>query len=134
MTTASGTFEVTLTPEASDDGGGEGATLARLSIEKQFQGDLEGSSRGEMLSASTGVEGSAGYVAIERFVGTLNGRHGTFALQHSGTMARGAPQLTISVVPDSGTAELAGLAGTMAIEIADGQHSYQLEYTLESAG
>ena len=131
MKTASGTFEVSLTPQPTDDAGGEGATLGRMSMEKQFRGDLEGTSRGEMLSASTGVEGSAGYVAMERVSGDLHGRRGTFALQHSGTMTRGTPQLTISVVPDSGTGELAGLAGMLAIEIEDGQHSYRLEYTLD---
>jgi hypothetical protein len=129
MTRASGTFEVKLVPQATDEGG-EGATLGRMSIDKQFHGDLEATSKGEMLTAGTSVRGSAGYVAIERVSGTLHGRSGTFALQHSGTMTRGAPQLTITVVPDSGTGQLAGLAGTMAIEIADGKHSYVLEYTL----
>jgi hypothetical protein len=83
-----------------------------------------------MLSAGTSVKSSAGYVAIERVIGTLNGRRGTFVLQHSGTMTRGEPQLTISVVPDSGTGELEGLAGTMTIAIADGKHSYEMHYTL----
>jgi hypothetical protein len=87
-----------------------------------------------MLMAGTDVKGSAGYVAIERVSATLHGRRGTFALQHSGTMTRGAPQLTITVVPDSGTGDLAGLAGTMAITIApDGKHSYDLEYTIAGA-
>lgn len=126
---ASGTFEVKLTPQPTIDGP-EGAWRGRLLIDKQFRGDLEGTSKGEMLTAGTGVKGSAGYVAIERVSGTLHGRRGTFMLQHSGTMARGAAQLTITVVPDSGTDELAGLAGTMAITIADGKHSYQLDYTL----
>jgi hypothetical protein len=104
-----------------------------MSIDKQFHGDLRATSKGEMLTAGTGVEGSAGYVAIEQVDGTLHGRSGTFVLQHSGTMARGVPQLTITVVPDSGTGELAGLAGKMTIEIADGRHSYDLEYTLAEA-
>ena len=130
MTTrASGTFDVKLSPQASDDRS-EGAPLARMSIDKQFHGDLEGTSKGEMLTAGTAVPGSAGYVAIERVTGTLHGRAGTFALQHSGTMTRGAPHLTLTVVPDSGTAELTGLAGTMAITIVDGKHSYELEYTI----
>lgn len=130
MTThANGTFEVKLTPQAPDDKAG-GATLSRMSIEKKFQGDLQGTSKGEMLSAVTGVKGSAGYVAIERVSGTLQGRSGTFVLQHSGTMTRGAQQLTIAVVPDSGTGQLVGLAGAMTIKIADGKHSYDLEYTL----
>jgi hypothetical protein len=101
-----------------------------MSIDKQFYGDLEATSKGEMLSAGTAVKGSAGYVAIERVSGTLHGRGGTFVLQHNGTMTRGAPQLTITVVPDSGTDQLMGLAGSMAIQIADGKHSYDFEYTL----
>jgi hypothetical protein len=126
---ASGTFEVTLKPEAPDDKA-EGSALGRMSIDKQFHGDLEATSKGEMLTAGTGVKGSAGYVAIERVSGTLHGRRGTFILQHSGTMTRGAPQLTITVVPDSGTGQLVGLAGQMTIKIADGKHSYDFEYTL----
>jgi hypothetical protein len=127
-TRAKGTFEVKLTPQA--DGQPEGSSLGRMVIEKQFRGDLEATSKGQMLSAGTAVKGSAGYVAIERLSGTLHGRSGSFVLQHSGTMARGAPQLTITVVPDSGTDQLTGLAGTMAIQIADGKHSYDFEYTL----
>jgi hypothetical protein len=123
MNRASGTFEVKLASLATDD------TLGRMSIDKQFHGDLEGTSKGEMLTAGTTVKGSAGYVAIERVNGTLNGRRGTFVLQHSGIMTRGVPQLSITVVPDSGTGRLAGLAGKMAITIADGKHSYDLEYT-----
>lgn len=129
-TRATGAFDVKLTPQATDDPG-EGAPLGRLAIEKQFHGDLEGTSKGEMLTAGGSVTGSAGYVAIERVDGTLHGRRGTFALQHSGTMTRGAPQLSITVVPDSGSGALAGLAGRMAIEIADGKHSYNFEYTLD---
>ncbi|HYN21287.1 MAG TPA: DUF3224 domain-containing protein [Thermoanaerobaculia bacterium] len=133
MTTrASGTFEVKLTPQATDESP-EGSTLGRMSIDKQFQGDLEGTSKGEMLTGMTSIQGSAGYVAIERVSGALKGRKGTFVLQHSGTMTRGAPSLTITVVPDSGTGELVGLAGTMTITIADGKHSYDFEYTLASA-
>jgi hypothetical protein len=102
-----------------------------MSIDKVFHGDLQATSTGEMLTAGTDVEGSAGYVAIERVIGTLHGRSGSFALQHSGLMTRGAPQLTITVVPDSGAGQLAGLAGTMGITItADGTHSYDFEYTL----
>jgi hypothetical protein len=129
---ASGTFDVKLTPQANDEAAGS-ATLGRMSIDKQFHGDLEGTSKGEMLTAGTSVQGSAGYVAIERVSGTLQGRSGTFVLQHSGTMTRGAPQLTITVVPDSGTGQLAGLAGQMTINIADGKHSYEFEYTLPAA-
>jgi hypothetical protein len=130
MTTlASGTFEVKLTPLATADKT-EDAPLGRMSIDKQFHGDLEATSKGEMLTAGTAVKGSAGYVAIERVSGTLQGRSGTFVLQHSGTMTRGAPQLTVTVVPDSGTGQLVGLAGKLTIKIADGKHSYDFEYTL----
>jgi len=126
---ASGTFEVELTPQAADDKA-EGSTLGRMSIDKQFHGDLEATSKGEMLTAATGVQNSVGYVAIELVTGTLHGRGGTFVLQHSGTMTRGAPQLTVTVVPDSGTGQLVGLAGRMTINITDGRHSYDFEYTL----
>jgi len=122
---------VKLTPQEPGDKAAD-ATLGRMSIDKQFHGDLEGTSKGEMLTAGTSVKGSAGYVAIERVSGTLGGRSGAFVLQHSGTMTRGAPQPTITVVPDSGTGQLAGLAGKMAIAIADGKHSYDFEYTLAS--
>lgn len=126
---AHGTFEVKLTPQVTGDSA-KGTPLGRMSMDKRFSGDLEGTSTGDMLTAGTGVAGSAGYVAIERVSGTLHGRSGTFILQHSGTMTRGAPQLTITVVPDSGTGELTGLAGTMAIIIDSGKHSYDFEYTL----
>jgi hypothetical protein len=129
-TRARGTFEVKLSPQPTSHQV-QGAPLGRMSIDKAFHGDLEGTSEGEMLTAATIVEGSAGYVAIERVSGTLGGRRGTFVLQHSGTMTRGAPQLTIAVVPDSGTGELAGLAGTMSISISRGQHSYEFDYTLD---
>jgi Protein of unknown function (DUF3224) len=101
-------------------------------LDKQFHGDLEATSRGQMLTAMTDVKGSAGYVAIERVSGTLRGRAGSFLLQHTGTMTRGAPSLTITVVPDSGTEELAGLSGRMNIIITDGKHSYELEYALDA--
>jgi hypothetical protein len=127
MAHARGTFEVKLTPQANDDAG---PGLGRLILDKKFQGDLEATSQGQMLSAGTAVQGSAGYVALERVSGTLRGRAGTFVLQHNGLMDRGKPQLTIVVVPDSGTDGLAGLQGTMGITIADGQHSYDFEYTL----
>jgi len=129
---ASGTFEVKLVPQGEGDTV-EGTALGRMSLDKQFHGDLEGTGTGEMLTAMTAVEGSAGYVAIERVAGTLGGRSGTFVLQHRGVMTRGKQELLISVVPDSGTGGLAGLAGTMAITIEDGKHSYQLEYTLAGA-
>lgn len=132
MTRARGTFEVDLNPLATYDQT-EGNLLGRMSIDKQFRGELEAFGKGEMLSAGTAVKGSAGYVAIERVSGTLQGRSGTFVLQHSATMTRGVPQLSINVVPDSGTGELAGLAGRMTIAIADGNHSYEFEYTIDEA-
>ncbi|MFO0811332.1 MAG: DUF3224 domain-containing protein [Gemmataceae bacterium] len=128
-THAKGPFEVKLTPQGTEDKA-DGSTLNRMAIDKQFHGDLEATSKGEMLAAGTAIKGSAGYVAIERVSGTLNGRKGTFVLQHSGTMTRGTPHLTITVVPDSGTGQLAGLAGKMTIQIADGKHTYDFEYTL----
>ncbi|MDB5033589.1 MAG: hypothetical protein JWQ98_830 [Chlorobi bacterium] len=128
-TQASGTFEVTLVPQKSGNEADD-AIVGRLSIDKQFHGDLEGNSRGQMLAAGTEVKGSAGYVAIERFTGTLHGRDGTFMLQHNGIMKRGDGELAIAVVPDSGTGGLAGIAGTMGIEIADGKHFYRFDYTL----
>ena len=126
---ATGTFEVKLTPQSADTPD-EGSPLGRLSIEKQFQGDIVGTSRGEMLSAGTAIKSSAGYVAVERVTGTLSGRTGTFALMHTGIMDRGVPQLTITVVPDSGTGELTGLSGSFGIDISNGKHSYWLDYEL----
>jgi hypothetical protein len=120
-------FEVKLVPRAPDEKD-EGAAIGRMSLDKRFHGDLQAVSKGEMLSAGTVVTGSAGYVAMERVSGTLHGRSGTFVLQHSGTMTRGAPQLVITVVPDSGTGQLVGIAGRMDIVIADGKHSYDFEY------
>ena len=128
-TRASGTFEVKLTPQAADDKA-EDANLGRMLIDKQFHGDLEGTSKGQMLSAMTAVKGSAGYVAIEKVTGKLHGRTGTFVLQHTGTMNRGAQQLSVTVVPDSGTGELTGLSGKMNIIIADGKHSYEFDCML----
>ena len=130
---AHGTFAVQLQPQEPEDPGAE-SPLARLTISKQFQGDLAGTSSGQMLSAGTAVEGSAGYVALEQVRGTLHGRQGTFVLQHSGTLRRGAPQLRITVVPDSGTDELVGLAGELTIDVAEGQHTYDFIYTLDEAG
>lgn len=102
-------------------------------LDKEFHGDLEATSRGEMLSAGSSVPGSAGYVAIEQVTGALHGLTGTFVLQHSGTMTRGAPRLEVTVVPDSGTGELAGLSGAMTIDINEGKHRYELEYSIESS-
>ncbi len=126
---ASGTFVVKLTPQSTGTDSGE-PTIGRMLIDKQFFGDLEASSKGQMLSTMGEVKGSAGYVAIERVTGTLHGLAGSFALQHAGTMNRGTPQLSVTVVPDSGTGELVGLSGKMTIEIEAGKHSYGFEYTL----
>jgi len=126
---AGGTFEVKVVPQGQGDTV-EGSVLGRMSIDKQYHGDLEGTGKGEMLTAMTAVEGSAGYVAMERVAGTLAGRRGTFVLQHRGVMTGGTQDLTITVVPDSATGQLAGLTGTMTITIDDGKHSYQLDYTL----
>ncbi|HEY5373616.1 MAG TPA: DUF3224 domain-containing protein [Polyangiaceae bacterium] len=130
--TAAGTFEVTMNPEPPYDVN-EGASIGRVSLKKQFSGDLEATSSAEMIGARAEVKGSAGYVAIERVVGTLAGRTGTFVLQHSGTMTRGKGELHVSVVPDSGTGELKGISGKMTIEIVDGKHLYSFQYTIESA-
>lgn len=125
---ASGVFEVKLAPLAEDKG--EGSTLGRMSIDKQFQGDLEATSKGEMLTAMTEVKGSAGYVAIERVIGRLQGRQGSFVLLHRGIMTGGGQELSLTVVPDSGSGELVGLTGKMDIKIAEGKHFYEFEYTL----
>jgi Protein of unknown function (DUF3224) len=128
-----GSFEVKLAPQAAEDKA-EGLTLGRLTIDKQFHGELDGQSQGQMLTGTTDVPGSAGYVAMERVTGTLKGRRGSFLLQHSGTMSKaGGFQLSVTVVPDSGSAELVGLRGKMDIEIVDGKHFYVFEYTLPEA-
>lgn len=126
---ARGTFDVDLKPLPPEEATG-GEAVARMSLDKTFQGDLEGTSKGQMLAVQSGVDGSAGYVAMEIVTGTLAGRSGTFALQHTGTMMRGAPHLSVTVVPDSGTGALAGLVGTLSIDIVGGRHSYDFEYTL----
>ena len=124
---AVGVFVVTMNPEPPYDVS-EGASIGRVSLKKQFQGDLLASSVGEMIGARGQFPGSAGYVAIERVTGLLHGRSGSFVLQHSGTMTRGKGELRVSVVPDSATGELKGLSGKMTIEITGGQHSYDFEY------
>jgi Protein of unknown function (DUF3224) len=129
---ASGTFEVRITPQKPDSEVAQAANLARMTIDKVFHGDLEANSKGEMIASQAEAKGSGGYVALERVTGTLNGRKGSFVLQHSGTMTRGIPSLSVTVVPDSGTAELKGLAGAMKIIIApDGKHSYEFAFTIE---
>jgi Protein of unknown function (DUF3224) len=128
MKRAMGSFEVSLQPlpnaEVSSD-----ALLGRILLTKKFSGDLQGSARGQMLSAGTATRGSAGYVAIDHVTGELDGRRGSFVLQHSGSMNRGVPTLSIMVVPDSGTGELAGLTGTLSINIVDGKHFYDFLYS-----
>lgn len=121
---ATGAFDVKVAPLPMDD-----KTFSRMSIDKQIHGDLEATTKGEML-ASGSAEGSGGYVAMEKVTGTLQGRKGTFILQHNATMTRGTPYLNIIVVPDSGTGELVGLTGNFQIKIADGKHSYEFDYTL----
>jgi hypothetical protein len=128
--TARGTFDVKVIPQAADDSAG--GPFGRLFLDKRFHGDLDATSKGQMLGARTAVDGSAGYVALELVTGTLSGRRGSFMLQHSGTMAKGVSTMEVTVVPDSGTDQLVGLAGKMTIIIAGGKHSYELEYTLAS--
>jgi hypothetical protein len=132
MQHANGEFDVKL-PNQPPAEGTEAAQLGRRAILKEFRGDLQGSSLGEMLAAGTAVPGSAGYVAMERVQGMLGGRAGSFVLMHFGVMDRGQSSLTIRVVPDSGTDALAGLTGTMAIDIRDGHHFYRFEYELPQA-
>ena len=127
---AKGTFQVEMKPQ-SESGAEDGNTnLGRMSLDKVFQGDLEGVGTGEMLTAVTGTEGSAGYVAIERVTGSLHGRQGSFVFQHTGSMSGAGQALSITVVPDSGTGALTGLAGTFSLSIVDGEHFYEFEYSL----
>lgn len=126
---ARGTFEVNLRPIGGNDG-----PIGVLSIDKIFHGDLQGSSVGQMLAFRTPVEGSAGYVAMERVTAVLAGREGAFTLQHNGLMTRGTPELSVVVVPDSGSDGLQGLAGTLEISITQGRHDYRLLYSLPDAG
>jgi hypothetical protein len=126
---ASGPFDVKITPDPFAEKAVD-STLGRMMIDKQYHGDLEASGKGEMLTVSTAEKGSGVYVAVERVSGALQGRKGSFALHHTGVMRRSVPELKVMVVPDSGTEELAGIAGTMTIHIAAGKHSYELEYTL----
>jgi hypothetical protein len=132
MPRATGNFDVTLNPLPMDNNPGiEG--VGRMSIDKQYHGELEATGKGQMLTGATAIKNSAGYVAIERVTGTLKGRKGSFILQHNGIMTRGSPSLVISVVPDSGTDQLDGLRGTMSIRIEGGKHYYDLTYTLGTA-
>lgn len=126
---AAGSFVVKMAPLPLADANAP-ATSGRMSLDKTFSGDLVATAKGEMLTAGTAIKGSAGYVAIDHVTGMLAGRSGSFMLQHTGTMHRGAPTLSITVVPDSGTGQLAGLAGKLAIVLEDGQHRYEFDYTL----
>jgi hypothetical protein len=122
---AIGTFDVKLAPIGSGE-----SPIGSMSIDKTFHGDLQGTSVGQMLAFRSGIEGSAGYVAMERVDATLGGREGSFTLQHSGLMDKGAQSLTVVVVPDSATDALAGLTGTMNIDVTPCRHDYQFRYTL----
>ena len=125
-----GQFTVALAPLDGYAKGQNGINLGRMSIDKTFKGALNASSQGEMLSAMTPVQGSAGYVAIEQVIGELEGKKGSFVLQHFGTMDKGQDSLTLNVIPDSGTDELEGLTGSMKIRIENGVHHYDFQYTL----
>jgi hypothetical protein len=129
---ATGTFEVKTVP-LTPDGATADTAINRYGLNKQFHGDLEAASKGEMLSSGDPAKGSAGYVAIEHVTGTLAGRTGSFTLQHIGTIDKGSYKLSVTVVPGSGIGELAGIAGTMSILIVSGKHSYEFEYTLPEA-
>ena len=126
----SGEFDVKVTPQKPDNKEAEAAGLSRMSLDKQFHGPLAATSKGEMLSYMTEVKGSGVYVAIERVTGTLGGRSGSFVVHHRGVMTRGEPHLSVTVTPDSGTGDLAGLTGEMQIKIENGKHFYELDYTL----
>ena len=126
---ATGTFTVELVPLSVNESVADDAR-GRMSINKRFEGDLDARSVGEMLTAGTPTRGSAAYVAIERVSGRLHGRSGAFSLHHTGVMERGTPNLSVRIVPDSGSGELAGIAGTLDIVIIDGKHAYDLAYTL----
>ena len=125
---ANGAFDVKVIPQTDDNP--MDPTIGRMTLDKQYHGALEAIGKGVMLTGGTEVEGSGVYVAIERVNGKLDGQSGTFLLQHGGVMTRGVPHLTITVVPDSGTGEIVGLAGTMMINIVDGKHFYEFEYTI----
>ena len=129
---ASGTFEVQVKPLPNDEKV-PGLTVGRMGYDKQWKGDIEGTSKGEMMTVATSVDGSAGYVAVEHVTGTLAGRSGSFMLLHRGTMQGGAFSLDITVVPDSGTGQLIGLRGKLVIVIEGGKHSYEFDYSLSAA-
>jgi hypothetical protein len=127
--TAQGTFDVKVTPQPPADRVNQPFDL--LLLDKQFHGDLEATSKGQMLGSRGAVEGSGGYVALELVTGKLNGKSGSFVLQHKGTMQKGSFTLDVTVVPDSGTDQLSGLSGSMTIVIEGSKHSYSFEYSLK---
>jgi len=129
LSLAKGTFTVEMTPQAEPDTA-DGVSLGRMSLGKRFEGDLVANGNGDMLTARTPIKGSAGYVAIERVTGTLQGRSGSFVFQHSCTMDQEGQQLSITVVPGSGTGALAGISGALKINITEGKHFYEFEYAL----
>ena len=133
MKRATGSFEVNLQPLSNTDVTSD-TMFGRLLLNKTFSGDLAATARGQMLSAMTTVKGSAGYVAIDHVTGDLDGRRGSFVLQHSGAMERGMQRLSIMVVPDSGTGELAGISGTLSINVIDGKHFYDFIYSIPEQG
>ena len=130
---ATGPFDVKMIPQPADpDAAGE--TIGRMVLDKKYHGALNAVGRGQMLAMRTAVAGSAGYVAMELITGKLDGRSGSFVVQHTGRMNRGVATIVLAIVPDSGTAELTGLTGTMEIIVAEGgKHSYRLEYQLPEA-
>ncbi|MDP1889308.1 MAG: DUF3224 domain-containing protein [Gemmatimonadaceae bacterium] len=132
MTVARGAFDIKMSPQSMAHAV-EGSRLTRYSLDKQYHGDLVATAIGEMFAAKPSEQSSAGYVAVEHVNGSLHGRRGTFILQHSGTMTRGVPTLSVSVVPDSGTEDLAGLTGTLTIIIEGKKHFYEFEYALPVA-
>lgn len=126
---AAGSFSVSMNPAAPTERAGR-TTLGRMLLEKQYFGDFDGTGKGEMLTAVTDTKGSASYVAIEQVTGVLLGRSGSFVVHHAGTMSGGVDQLEIAIVPDSGTEELTGIAGKLTLKVVEGEHRYELEYTL----
>jgi hypothetical protein len=134
MNHATGPFDVKMTPQKPDNPVSEAAKFSRMTGEKQFHGDLEATSKVEMLATAPDAKGSGVYVALERVTGKLKSRDGSFVLHHTGIMNRGVPSLTIEIVPDSGTGQLTGITGKMTINIAkDGKHSYEFDYSLPEA-
>lgn len=125
--TATGSFDIQMTPQKHDT-----VDVGRIVIQKQYQGGMVGDGTGQMLSKRSSVEGSAGYVAIEHFSGVIKGLRGSFTLQHTGVMDRGAQSLNIIVVPDSGTEDLKSISGTMTIDISGGEHNYVFDYEIEN--